>query len=614
MTSSREQECTDTTLDHLLTPEEFHMISLIEETVSPFAPPLNLPKCSIAMNRFTFLKKDEEDRGGRKSYHMVNTAKKDNEIYFIKHNDPQCYMSELELVCWMWYKLTISHIIPKKAYACYNDVFQFIGIASQEIPGFESNHANPLQEKDLVIDAVEHDFNYQRTRLIEVLTSLSKCLYRPVYGEGILSSLWNCTKYSYNVYCSSDATAAQVYWRCHSFLSPNPDLSRTKLCDLIKMLDARQKHINSFPTSEQYQAESILLEKGIEYAGKLVSLNKNDHVDVLKLEAIDHFAKKNNYVLEKMCDIDKISAQCTSDNFEISVKDLKNYRLIKGVAEGTVASYVNAENDYHSKNGAKDGRRIDFDMSEWEFLSQFKKCNCFEWLFNGMSDNRFIELLNWNKSPNEDPFVFTERDIRNFPAIQDAAFRYWPTKSDLVSKSGLNITSAIFENFYTTENSETFKKLSIHPVFIFHKYKSFLKHILVTEEMFREGAALCMRKNLVMPNSDKNLLEEFISYKLNRMKNLKITLLKMPKFHEFLAKNKENIFQLIQEEFMRDIIEYKNEMEKEGNDHYQKLIKAIDLANMENEYQRILDSINNTETLTQSIIIEDKSSCSGQKI
>ena len=66
------------------------------------------------------------------------------------------------------------------------------------------------------------------------------------------------------------------------------------------------------------------------------------------------------------------------DNFQdllqnpLTAEDLKNAEIVKGLAVGLTLSYIFEEDDLHRSNMNKYGVRIDFDMSMWPFVFDYK--------------------------------------------------------------------------------------------------------------------------------------------------------------------------------------------------------------------------------------------------
>ncbi|RDI45178.1 hypothetical protein [Aquicella lusitana] len=544
MTSSREQPKTTEKSVLLDDGSDFLQMEVDDKDESPtilqHLPPLppNFPKRSRSLRLFTYT----SHKTKKETCHLVNTATRNGKDYFVKDDTPEEktaenlqlaeILAQLEVTSCEWYRLVEPDIVPA-THACYeykDDAYYFTAVSSKKLPGFTPNRYDPLLEQDLIIEPVENDTDYQRHRLMENLKLLSASWDRTPNDSSwlSLSYAYSYTRNQINWYSSlwdSKPKAIQLKDHVDKLLTQQSKLSRETLNTLLNQIEARQQHISKMDTTPQRQTELEYLKIANETTKKLMASTLNEHVDVKKLEEIDKLVKKledeieRKYAKEdkdkdvtvnllgqsitiKVADIknggllgklDKnriINEKAFNKPYPIKVRDLINYRTIKGLAKGTIASYVNAENDYHNRNGAKNGKRVDTDMSEWGFMQQFKKTNFSEWLFS--------------KTPN---FNFTERDIRNFPNLQDAVFRYFPTKNSF-SQSKIDLSS-LHENFYTQHDNEVFQKLAFHPVYVFHKFKSLLKHILTTEAMYRSIAQMNIRNDLNYVDEKDTKREEY---------------------------------------------------------------------------------------------------------
>src|SRR3989338_4924449 len=547
--------------------------SIAKNNVSLFA---RLPIKSKPIKNFSFPHKEAEEKAGKQSFHVVHLGIENDtdKQYFIKFNPPDSVMSELEVLCCEGYRLNIGSLVPD-AYVLYDEEGRLVAVASEALPGFKPNREYPLQEKDLLIVTEEIDKKCQD--LINEIKRLIPCLDRSSktytnFGY-ILSFITEPIGYIYHS-AMSNPIAETIKKYFENITQTNPNFSRDIICDILKLVEKRIEHVTKNQVNlKKYFDELLHLNNIIAHSESLLSLLLANKIDVRKLEEIDREIKIKKMNLEALPE----NEQLITNTGKTRVKDLKNYRLIRGLAKGITQSHINAENDYHNKNGSKKGERIDFDMSEWEFLSKFKECNFTDW------------VVSWKEKPNEKTFIFTERDILNSPVFQDAEFRYWPTKQTIVSRSNLS-SSSLFENFYSSQDNENFKKLTNHPVYIFHKFETYLKNILNTEKMYQSMAEFIARNNLIFleEGMTKNVLNEFVKYKMRRLQQLKAVLIKMPEFQRFLVAEGDYVFNLIKEEFADYQAEYKKRLE-EAKEHekpyYQNLIDSLDFKEMEKNYK-----------------------------
>lgn len=205
----------------------------------------------------------------------------------------------------------------------------------------------------------------------------------------------------------------------------------------------------------------------------------------------------------------------------VTAKDLRNYRIAKGLAIGLTCSYIFAENNCNTGNLSKDGQRINFSESPCPVTIFFKKSSA-------------IELT--LRDPME-RFGITVRDISHFPYLQDAVPFYWPTKPvKFVPDALVSAThsfSTITANEYQPHENRLFQSLSTHPVFIHHKFATLLKFILTTSEHYKNICFLHIRHDALF--QDQSVIDMLSSYMEERIMMFKETLLTMSHFKYWLS-------------------------------------------------------------------------------
>ncbi|OGT35736.1 MAG: hypothetical protein A3F11_05150 [Gammaproteobacteria bacterium RIFCSPHIGHO2_12_FULL_37_14] len=563
--------------------------------------PSYLPPKAKPLSELNFFNKANEDPKKRKSFHAINKTikKKIYEIqkahlYYFKNNIPNSPVSELEAFCCDCYRLLVPDKIPS-AHAYYDDKedYSFVGLNSKGKP-FKSNRSDPLLEKDTHIEFIENNSHYQHHLLIENIKLLTKCLDRTATDpQGSYLNSWtqfaknqiNFYKNQLNFYSDITPTAVWLASYLETFLKLDIDSSST-LTPLIKLLEDRKKFL-----PEKNHDEAHLLDMTLKSAQTLSTLIQQGNIQefpieqIKQLEEMDKIAKQKNLGLDNMDRNDVLQEKIFGKDFKISVTDLINYRIVKGLGMGLSARYVFEEGDNHNRNMAKDGTMIDFDMSLWPILSKFK-------------DIYFIDRWLRGRLPNETSFIVTANDIRNFPNIQDAlnGFYYWPTKITYLTKSMVDTMSAIYdaaENLFTRHDNEIFIKLAVHPVFIFHKFKTFLKFVLTTDQMYRSLAELNIRKNLAVKDEKtgnmKNLIDDIANHEASRIQQIRKVLISMPEFQDFIIQNGDYVFQAIQDEF----IEYQEKYAEKSTRRpfYRDFVDAININEIKNEYEQIYKDV-----------------------
>lgn len=177
-------------------------------------------------------------------------------------------------------------------------------------------------------------------------------------------------------------------------------------------------------------------------------------------------------------------------------------------------------------------------------------------------------------------------DINNFYGVIDTLFEELKARFDFCSSEFKKEWDCINRNTFSREDNEVYKSLAYNPVFIFHKYKTFLKYILTNEEMYRAYVSLNISKKPCNEVEGKSysLGERLVNDELQRISEVRKTLVGMPDFKHFLVEHGQFAFELIKEEFQITKDKY---AKKENAVHYQKLVQALDIEVIEGEFNNL---------------------------
>lgn len=204
--------------------------------------------------------------------------------------------------------------------------------------------------------------------------------------------------------------------------------------------------------------------------------------------------------------------------------------------------YTMEEDDLHKGNIGiyiivKDNKRqvvffnIDHDLMLSDSISSFMDSRVSNWIY-GDTD-----------------FNITARDLRNFPDLRDSGNHYWPTRKRL------RIHYDESKTYSRLEERAAFRQLKDDPEFNRYKWKRFLKHILISEELMQ-----CALSSHLDPNNPKDTAEiHLITQAVHeRILKLRAVLLSMPEFREYLnGEYGVNDIQAIKEElngYMEEIL------------------------------------------------------------
>lgn len=139
------------------------------------------------------------------------------------------------------------------------------------------------------------------------------------------------------------------------------------------------------------------------------------------------------------------------------------------------------------------------------------------------------------------------------------------------------------KNNFSLEDNLIFKKLNAHPIFIFYKYKTFLKAIVTDRELYRSLAELHI--------ADESLIQAMVEDESSRISEIQTSLLQLTDFKNFLEVYGDFAFDLIKKE----CLSYRSRYEKklQIKPHFNSLINAIDSNVMQNQFNLIKNEMGN---------------------
>lgn len=219
------------------------------------------------------------------------------------------------------------------------------------------------------------------------------------------------------------------------------------------------------------------------------------------------------------------------DKDEFNETDLANNECVSNLGISQMMSFIFEEDDYTRRNGTKKGQRIDMDMSVRPVLGFFKKGTFFDGVYRPYSTEMFLP---------------TAYDIENFPDIKNAKPFYWATTSNpyvptaplrtLVGKMTSPDKSSTVNDF-SQRNNDDFKKLATNPTYIYSKFRTLLKFILLDTSNFMFLAKQHIRNDLPHPDpryKNKKITEVLTDHIDLRKRQFREVLVRMDSFHTFL--------------------------------------------------------------------------------
>lgn len=316
---------------------------------------------------------------------------------------------------------------------------------------------------------------------------------------------------------------------------------------------------------------------------------------------IPHFVPTTHAIFDESMQPIGVTSKAFNDfkslkEVPLTEADLKDEMILRSLAETHVASYFFQEDDAHRGNFGRatvklhDGStrtaivRIDFDNSMWTMNYKFKEDSFFSTAYNAQFRNDDVSR-----------FMITERDIRQFPDLTDASPYYWPTINRTMS--GL-----FSDNTFSPEENDLYKNLRRNPTYLYYKFKTFLKIILVGSEIYQALAKMHVRNKFSFNDKQYDSMHHVLYLNLkDRIEKLNTTLCNMQEFITFLKQDGERALQEIMGEIntqnraLAQKLEEKRSSPTEEYNAYKAL--HIDTSSMQNKFKNW--SVNMTATVIE---------------
>lgn len=191
---------------------------------------------------------------------------------------------------------------------------------------------------------------------------------------------------------------------------------------------------------------------------------------------------------------------------------------MESVANLFAGKYTLEEDDLHKgnigvyfivKNNKKQAVffSIDHDLMLSDSITSFTDSRVANWIYG------------------ETAFNITARDLRNFPDLQDSENHYWPTRE----RVRLHYEES--KTYSKAEERAAFKRLKHDPEFNRNKWKRFLKHILIPDELMLKALSLHLDPTNPKDAAQIHLITQAMH---ERVIKLRTVLLSMPEFRDYL--------------------------------------------------------------------------------
>lgn len=384
-------------------------------------------------------------------------SKNAGSTYFYKRENPQ--LAQLEA-----YSANLARLIATDAYVpattpYYNDATHDIcGITSKEFIDFVPLSADPLTHDDTIVRSRSIQVERQVSLLRAALNTLIQH-HKDNQAVGMLANIFGF------FYVSPGATFAQQLQQI--------DLSDDALNDnTITHLNALLNDRLAQAIADNQNKEVALIESAQVYVGELRAAMKlrTRSLSIEELEQLDQYAKEHDIDLNTR---NAFAATVNARRVVIKTSDMQHYRYIKGLAVSLTTRYLLKDGDTHALQISKDGRMIDFEMSNMPVAIKYKQLS------------RLSALL---RTPNEQTYACTPHDIEHFPDIK-ADYYYWPTKTHPLASHITALIQEHLEQFKpntTTANSQYPQALSD----FIEKMRPIIKSMMTTADTSRIESAI----------------------------------------------------------------------------------------------------------------------------
>lgn len=144
-------------------------------------------------------------------------------------------------------------------------------------------------------------------------------------------------------------------------------------------------------------------------------------------------------------------------------------------------------------------------------------------------------VMNWRY--HDQAFKISAKDLLQFPKIEESKNYYWPTTKRYF---GNNVDAKMYGDLEINE----FSNIAKDPAFQKAKWRSLLKHVLISNVLIEKSLAEIINKNDPQERASIALLSQAMAARLSR---LKAVLLSIPEFRVYLneAQGKEDLIEEI---------------------------------------------------------------------
>lgn len=309
----------------------------------------------------------------------------------------------------------------------------YVGSASKNLPNFKTNHSDPLRLEDTVISVIRG--GTLRSGIDAAVKEVCAILSNK-NRSGMLAGL---KRKMGSLFEQQEMTANYFHHFLQQYLNNDNRFDDAALVELFSAIHKRQNLIESKAEAAASNDEIMYLSQLQNLIASYTQLEQADRRDKLSVSDLEDL---DRYLIENKIDVHQVeSVSVTTKDGEVDVpaRDIINYRIVRNQALTLTARYILKEADCHNQNFSKDGAALDFGMAKFNISYHLT--------------NQTLPVVMFKK-PLADTFKCTERDLRAFPHLRDAAPFHWPTKQTRASKLLMKAVFDYLNGFHAGGNQD----------------------------------------------------------------------------------------------------------------------------------------------------------------
>lgn len=347
-------------------------------------------------------------------------AKKAKTYYFKDSSEKRRSDEELEAyhaaVCRFY--AGDEYVSPVNA---YHDANGYSGVASRAMEGFKSNHDNPLKPADTIIECLKEQ--HLRSKIIGAAKFRLEELNESSKTTGFFDSRDN------------DADIQEKREALQDLVTQLTDAPYHQAADAaIKKFDARNDAITNIKSNKHDADLDACLQ---EYYNQSIT-GWGVYTSIEDLEAAVKSVKAEGLDLASIPGGEFVDLNVNGRRITYLASDLRNYSMIKGLAISMTTRYLMQEGDLNNTNFAKDGKTVDFGMTNLPIHKML-----------GDIEPRDLFL----RQKHLDTIAFTARNIRHFPILKDTKAYYWPTQKTFITDILIDTISHYLKHYEDLKDS-----------------------------------------------------------------------------------------------------------------------------------------------------------------